>query len=162
MTHAEAVTRFGGSGRAPRGALSAIRCRAEILATLGSPPVYREQSDPRDAYWWGHLMDENIAHGLIRDIEVLRGKQSTHEAECALRYEHIEQGHGQVLEILTTVQTDLKKLTDRGQAAAWSANWKAWSIATSLFMLILGALAWTGGQLYALEPLRAQAAHTKP
>ena len=51
--------------------------------------------------------------------------------------------------------------TNRGAAAAWGANWKAWGIAGFLFVALLGALSWTAGQLYALEPGRIAAENAK-
>lgn len=111
---------------------------------------------PSNGYWWGALVSEEVYVGLIRDIEAVKGKQSTHEAECALRYRRIEENTASIKQSVESLATDLGALARQGNHAAWSANWKAWLIAATIGAALLGGLAWTLGQLYALEPLRVR------
>lgn len=122
----------------------------------GVPGLRRAALAKAKNYWWGALVNDDLIPGLIRDIEGAKGRQSVHEAECALRYKRIEENTTAISGDLASLASDVKKLVDRGQAAAWSVNWKAWMIAATLGATLVGALAWTSGQLYGLEPLRVQ------
>lgn len=112
-------------------------------------------------YWWGALVNEDLIPGLIRDIEATKGRQSVHEAECALRYQRIEENTGAMKNDLGAMKTSLESLATQGRRIAWSHNWKAWVVAAAIGSGLLGGLTWTTAQLYALEPLRVVAATKK-
>lgn len=124
---------------------------------MSSPPPAAK------AYWWEELVDEPLIHGLIRDIEVAKAALAVHRAECEGRNQALEQRLKTVHLDISGVKSDvsavkvmLETMAKQNQAAAWSVNWKAWALAAFIITGLLGGLAWTGGQLYALEPLRVQ------
>lgn len=106
--------------------------------------------------------DEDGIRSLIREIEVEKGRLSIHEAECVLRYGRIEEKQDAVKDAVEEVSKALVLLTGRLQGTAWKMNWKAWAAALSLISMLVGALAWTGGQLYGVHPYRAPAAQVAP
>lgn len=115
--------------------------------------------------WWGRLMPSaESVERLIREIEVEKGRMSTHEQVCAERYRRIDEKlnaipleHTLIRSDLSSLEGEIKKVAAALNGTAWKANWKAWAIASALFATLLGALTWTGGQLYALEPARVTA-----
>jgi len=119
----------------------------------------------RSSVWWGEIMTtESSFRDLIREIEKAKGTQSTHEKVCAERYKRIDEKldelpvlHTALRSEISTLATEVKRLADRLSGTAWKANWKAWALAGFLISILLGALAWTTGQLYGLEPLRVAA-----
>mgnify|MGYP003554235090 CR=1 FL=1 len=111
--------------------------------------------------WWGALVDAEQHRQIVLEIERNKGAISAHEQVCEQRYGAIHQSlAGQAADIIE-IKDALKVAINRGAAAAWGANWKAWAIAGFLFVALLGALSWTAGQLYALEPGRIAAENAK-
>lgn len=111
--------------------------------------------------WWGALVDAEAHRQIVLEIERNKGAISTHEQVCEQRYSAINSSivavHSEIAEIKGALNTAIS----RGAAAAWGANWKAWGVAGFLFVTLLGALGWTAGQLYALEPGRVAAESAK-
>lgn len=138
-----------------RGTLAAARSWHNAMSVAA---ITQHLPPKRAAYWWEAMLDADLIPGLIRDVEAVKGRQSLHEAECTLRYGRIEEHTGAIKTDIAGLKTSVETLLTRGQAAAWSANWKAWALVAALGVAMLGAMGWMGGQLYALEPLRVQSA----
>lgn len=138
------------------------------FATEGSYRPWRA-SQPRP--WWGDLVpDDARLERLIRkveanrvEIERVRMGQSSHERVCAERYKRIEENttnlkqgqeriSGEVAKALENVNVIEKTVV----AADGNMSKRLLGVAIAAITLLLGALAWQGGQLYALEPLRVQ------
>ena len=111
--------------------------------------------------WWGALVDAEQHRQIVLEIEHTKGAQSAHEQVCEQRYLRIGTALEQHGRDITEIKDSLKVAINRGAAAAWGTNWKAWGIAGFLFVALLGALSWTAGQLYALEPGRIAAENAK-
>lgn len=142
-----------------------------VSATALRRPVRFSMSWPRDqrkvqpvavtSPWWGALVDEEAHRQIVLEIEHTKGAQSAHEQVCEQRYLRIGTALEQHGRDITEIKDSLKVAINRGAAAAWGTNWKAWGIAGFLFVALLGALSWTAGQLYALEPGRIAAENAK-
>ncbi len=118
---------------------------------------------PNGHFWWGRLVSEELYRGLIRDVEAAKGQLSAHERECAERYRRIEDHTsnikddvGDLKATIGSVQSSLQALEQRGEAAAWAANWRAWSALIAMLALLLSWGVWAGAQLYQLEPVRVK------
>lgn len=144
-----AAKELGGAERPMSGNAGSLCASPPPMAVFSARGALR-----RTSVWWGLLVDEPTFHGLIREIETNKARLSIHEAECAGRYQGIHTELGHVKTSVSNVETMVAKLAQQGQNAAWSANWKAWMVAVAIGAGLLGGLAWTAGQLYALEPLR--------
>lgn len=142
---------------------------SDCAMILSSPHVRSGRLPDRRSVWWGFLVpDDKTFQDLIVQIARQDGRMNTHEAECAGRYGRIEDHQSRQAKDIGTIREDISRvaglvegLAKQGHNAAWSANWKAWVIATLIMSGLLGGMAWTAGQLYALEPLRVQAATKK-
>lgn len=99
-------------------------------------------------------MEDSDFLTMVRDIEVAKGRLTSHERECAIRYKSLD-------DTISDMNSKLDRVIGRVDTTA--AGWTAKQIAGmgAVITLLLGALAWTGGQLYALEPLRAAAEISK-
>lgn len=106
-------------------------------------------------------MDESLVVGLIRDVEETKGRQTVHERECALRYQQLDENTKVMKDTISAIAKDVSALRDQGNHAAWSANWKAWMVAGTVGTILVGALTWSLGQLYALQPYRASPAQVQ-
>lgn len=106
-------------------------------------------------------MDAEQLRQIVLEVERNKGAISAHEQVCEQRYGAIHHALGEQAADITEIKDSLKVAINRGAAAAWGANWKAWGIAGFLFVALLGALSWTAGQLYALEPGRIAAENAK-
>lgn len=100
--------------------------------------------------WWGVGMDDEAYRRLLVDIEAAKGKQSAHEAVCAERYARINERFGSFEEKLDEVIARAEKSKDS------TGKWTFWSL-TTLVVVLIGAIGWSYGQLFALEPMRAAA-----
>lgn len=105
------------------------------------------------------LRVEEVRAETLRAIDHETAARSQHEAVCAERQIRITQ----LLEDMGDKISDILKGQSAFQAkahmSAWAVNWKAWVLAGAIIMLLISALAWTGGQLWATEPLRIAASH---
>lgn len=92
-------------------------------------------------------MDEDVATRLIREIEVEKGRITTHEAVCAERYKATD---GKLEELKTGVAEIRKTLSGQG------GRMNRWAITalTAVMGVMLSIIAWEGGQLYQMQPLR--------
>lgn len=147
----------------------AVRLRPSLASNVIAMPQ-PSAAGARRRYWWGDALqvDDKTLLGLVREIEVTKGRQETHERECTHRYERLDDRLKLMAANLDKAGADIAAVAksvgamERQQRdAAWSINWKAWALAGTLVAALLASLAWTAGQLYALEPLRVQAEQGK-
>lgn len=103
-------------------------------------------------------MDEALRTEVFKQIEIAKeiartalGNITAHERECAVRYAAIEKS--MVARETDAAQTDRKldEILDKANAGAWSANWKAWALAGTLFLAMIGAMGWMSAKLYEYE-----------
>jgi hypothetical protein len=111
--------------------------------------------------WWGALVDAEAHRQIVLEIERNKGEISAHEQVCEQRYGRIDQALADQAGDITEIKDALKIAINRGAAAAWGANWKAMGLLVFVIVTLLGALSWTAGQLYALEPGRIAAENAK-
>jgi len=95
------------------------------------------------------------------DVEKLANKAQAdidkHEEVCAERYLNINHKLETQSGDLAHIKDILQSQVDRYNESAWSLNWKAWALVGGVVVVMLGGMAWMGGQLYDQEPLRVQA-----
>ncbi len=125
----------------------------------------RRRPGSSNGHWWGGLVDDERTERLIRKIEANRFDAernslnlSAHERVCTERYKGLETAIEAVVKDVSEIKTSVHTMLNRSQAAAWSANWKAWAVAAFVATILISLIAWMAGQLYALEPARHAAA----
>jgi hypothetical protein len=111
--------------------------------------------------WSGALVDAEAHRQIVLEIERNKDAISAHEQVCEQRYGRIDQALADQAGDITEIKDALKIAINRGAAAAWGANWKAMGLLVFVIVTLLGALSWTAGQLYALEPGRIAAENAK-
>ncbi len=158
-----------------------------MRGSLGAMSIMPSRPGPvvdRRAYWWGWLVqDDERFEKLVEKIEGARldilenkGRLTTHEQVCAERYRRIEDYQNRQTQDMAGInlavgsiraelesmgknwQAALNALANRGETAAWTANWKMWAIGIAVFMTLLSYAVWTSSQLYEMQPLRHAAA----
>lgn len=116
--------------------------------------------------WWGAIMDPNDAKEVAIQVERNRAvsdaahaKISAHERECERRYTNIEKAldkgeerfdelDDKLDQMFKDQNAKLDALVHRHTQAQWSMNWKAWAVAGSIIMILVGAVSWMAGELY--------------
>lgn len=98
-------------------------------------------------------MAEEAYVQLVREIEAERGRMTAHEAVCAERYKGVD---GKLEDLKTGVAEIRQAVTGQG------GKMNRWAIAalTAVMGVMLSIIAWEGGQLYQVQPLRTAQAHT--
>jgi hypothetical protein len=105
-------------------------------------------------------LDDTLAVGLIRDLEAAKARLEGHERECNLRSELIQRDTKAINTAISAIASDVKALTERESTKDAQVNRRFLALAVGVITLLISALAWTAGQLYALEPVRVQAQKT--
>ena len=115
--------------------------------------------------WWGQYVTQQAFERMAVEIEQVRGRQSAHERECALRYARIEERSGEQSQVLQEIKDSVGNLTtslaDIKSAQAVQkvvtkhgmTQVQLWVLG-GLLAIVVGFSAWSAKQLYDLEPAR--------
>lgn len=117
-------------------------------------PDTRGQKLSRLDYWWGKFVDDQMFLDMVREIEALKGRQSGHEQECVQFRRNIETQHSAFNKKLDEQTVDIKAIRQMQQDSTQGAGKTMMGAMAFAISLLLAMVAWTGGQLYQLEPSR--------
>lgn len=133
--------------------------------SLRLQPLKRGISKMADDFAALRARIEQVRSDLELRLQREASARVVHERVCAERYRQIRKSIVEMADALKGLVSRIDSGEATVRATAWSTNWKAWTLMIGLCAGMLGGMAWMGGQLYALEPLRvtqAQAAEPKP
>lgn len=96
-------------------------------------------------------MDEQAFVGLVRDLEMAKGRIDGHERECAARYAGIQQWQQMHSERTDAMAVQVTAIAEKLGAHHENAHLLNRKVLVALIAAMFGALCWAGGQLYHLK-----------